>query len=194
MQPEPAKQEVKPVQLTEDQLKDKVGVFLNADGDQIEKVVLKDGKLQLGSDGDGPTRPLTPLAKDRFRLGTPPLEFPFKARPDGQLELAVTREGDKPNMFVKLPPFMPSSVHLAEYAGTYQSEEIDALYRFGVENDKLVLRRLNNLPDTLTLEGPDLFSSKLGLLHFTRDSTHHVTGFVLDSGRILNFRFEKGSR
>jgi len=185
---------VKPVQLSDDQLKSKVGVFLNSDGDEIRKIILKDGKLQVASDGDGPSRTLTPLAEDRFRLEAAPLEFVFKTRSDGQLELEITREGDKPNLFVKMPPFTPSSVQLADYAGTYHSEEIDALYRFGVENGNLVVRRLNNLPDTLVLEGPDLLSSELGLLHFTRDSTHQVTGFVLDSGRILNFRFEKGTR
>lgn len=194
MQPEPAKPQVKPVQLSDDQLKSKVGVFLNSDGDEIRKVILKDGKLQVASDGDGPSRPLTPLAEDRFRLEAVPLEFAFKTRTDGRLELAVMREGDKPNLFVKMPPFTPSNVQLSDYAGTFHSEEIDALYRFGVESDKLVLRRLNNLPDTLVLEGPDLFTSELGILHFVRDPAHHVTGFVLNSGRVLNFRFEKGSR
>ncbi|MGO8814328.1 MAG: serine hydrolase domain-containing protein [Terriglobia bacterium] len=194
MQPEPAKPEVKPVQLTEDQLKDKAGVYLDSDADQIDKIVVKDGRLQLASEGEGAARQLTPLAEDRFRLEDSPLEFVFKPGPESQIELAVTREGGKPTLFTKLPPFTPSTVRLAEYAGTYHSEEIDALYRFRVESDKLVLRRLNNLPDTLVLEVPDLFTSELGILHFVRDPAHHVTGFVLNSGRILNFRFEKGSR
>jgi CubicO group peptidase (beta-lactamase class C family) len=194
MQPEPAKPEVKPVRLSEDQLKGKAGVYLNSDEDQIDRIVVNDGKLQLASEGERPLRRLIPLAEDRFRLEDSPLEFVFNPSPAGQLGLTVTREGDKPNLFLELPAFTPSTVQLADYAGTYHSEEIDALYRFGVENGKLVLRRLNNLPDTLALEGPDLFRSELGILHFVRDPAHQVTGFVLNSGRVLNFRFEKGSR
>jgi hypothetical protein len=35
----------------------------------------------------------------------------------------------------------------------------------------------------------DLFTSTEGSIRFTRDARRTVTGFVLNAGRVLNFRF-----
>jgi len=194
MQPEPVSVEAKPVRLTEDQLKSNAGVFLDSDGDQIMKIIFKEGKLQLAPDGDEPSHPFTPVAVDRFRLGPAPVEYLFRTRPDGLRELVVTGSDQKPTVYAKLPPFVVSSADLAQYAGTYHSDEIDALYRFDAENGKLALRRLNNLPETLEVEGPDLLNSELGVLRFVRGPAHRVTGFILNTGRVRNFQFQKGAR
>ena len=96
MQPEPAKPDVKPVPLTEDQLKSKVGVFLDSDGDRVMRIIFKEGKLQLVPDDAEHSRPLTPLAEDRFRLETAPVEYVFRSQPGRPIELVETEDGEKP--------------------------------------------------------------------------------------------------
>jgi CubicO group peptidase (beta-lactamase class C family) len=193
MKPEPAASAVKPVHLTDDQLKRNAGIFLDSEGSEFVKTVFKDGGLKVASDGD-PDLTLTPIAEDRFRLEVAPVEFAFHTRPDGQSELVVSHEGGKPREFNKLPAFTASPAGLVQYSGTYHSDEIDALYRFSVEDGKLVLRRLNNMPDTLEVQGPDLFSSGLGVVRFVRNPAREVTGFILNTDRVRNFQFEKGAR
>jgi hypothetical protein len=167
---------------------------MDSDDDQIMKIIFKDGTLQLIYGGDGPGHPLTALAVDRFRLSAASVEFLFRTRPDGIREVVVTGGDEKPSVYAELPAFEVSSADLAQYAGTFQSDEIDALYRFGVETGKLILRRLNNLPGTLEMEGPELFKSELGVLRFVRGPGHQITGVTLNTGRVRNFRFEKGAR
>jgi hypothetical protein len=193
LQPESAPAAAPAITLTEEQLKSKVGVYMDPDGDHLMKVIFKDGKLQLAGDGDDSSQPFIPVASDRFRVEASPFEYVFRTRSDGQNELVETRRGERPNEFEKLPPPPSSPAVLADYVGTYHSDEIDALYRFRVEKDKLVLHRLNNQNESLQLEAPDLFSGDLGVMEFVRDPSHKVTGFILNSGRVRNFQFQKGT-
>jgi CubicO group peptidase (beta-lactamase class C family) len=193
MTPEAAQPEVKPVTLTEEQFKSKAGLYLTDDGDELRRIVFKDGKLQVTAGESGPTRPMTPLAEDRFRLESEPVEFTFRKRPDGRPEMTVVQSEHKPVVYLEVPPFAPSATELAEYAGTYHSPEIDALYRLRVEAGKLMLDRIRNKPAKLAPATLDLFAGDEGSIRFVRDSAGHVAGFVLNTGRIRNFKFEKGS-
>ncbi len=189
LKPEAAQPDPKPVLLTEPQLRSHTGAFINSDGNNILKVTFSEGRLTLASEGDDPGRALTPLAENRFRLGDAVYEFRNGA--EGSGELAITRNREKPEIYTEIAPFDPLRADLSAFAGTYHSAEIDALYRFKIEDHKLVLHRLNYYPETLRMEGPDLFDSHLGVVRFTRDSSKRVAGFVLNSGRVLNFEFEK---
>ncbi|MFL5612048.1 MAG: DUF3471 domain-containing protein [Gemmatimonadaceae bacterium] len=80
---------------------------------------------------------------------------------------------------------------LAEYAGTYTSEELDAQLVIAVRDNQLVLRR--RPADEFALEPmyDDDFSSPIGSLRFSRDATGRVTGLGIYSGRIRNVRFAR---
>ncbi len=161
LKPEVASPMANPIQLNERQLSARTGAYLNSDGNQILKIIFsRDGRLASVSFGDEPTHPLTPLAENRFRLGDS--EYEFRGGADGG-ELAITSSGEKPEVYKKIPPFDATRSDLSAFAGTYRSAEIDALYRFKVEDHSLVLHRLNNDTDTLRMEGPDLFQSRLGV-------------------------------
>jgi hypothetical protein len=54
-----------------------------------------------------------------------------------------------------------------------------------------VLSRLKHKPDTLEPRIRDVFSAEIGTIRFTRDSKHRVSGFLLSTGRIRNFRFTR---
>jgi hypothetical protein len=87
--------------------------------------------------------------------------------------------------------FTPDSATLTEYAGEYTSEEIDPVYRFVVQDGKLELIRAKFKPDMLEPRVRDTFSCSLGTIRFTREANGRISGFVIDSGRIRDFRFRR---
>ncbi len=185
----------KAVQLSEQQLNTKVGVYLNPDGDQIRRIILKDGKLRIAMGGSDESYEMKPLGENHFRLRIAPFDFKFElSKPRGPSRLIETPpEGGKPEVFEAVPEFTPSALELKEYAAVYHSEEIEPLYEIKLDASKLVLHRLKNKPDTLRPVTHDLFSASVGSIRFKRNPQGKVSGFVLNTGRVINFRFDKGA-
>jgi hypothetical protein len=71
------------------------------------------------------------------------------------------------------------------------SDEIEPIYRIVLENGGLILKRLKLRPDKLQPTIADYFRGSIGSLHFVRDGEGQVSGFVLNAGRIRDFRFRK---
>ena len=183
------------VTLTEQQLAGLAGLYWNHDDDQFLKAYMKDGKLRASLGGENDFA-LKPASENLFHLADVPFgdqvnlrfEPPAGDKPGRLLESF----GDgKPDVYEVVTPSTPTVAERAEYAGSYVSEEIDPVYRMTVQDDKLVLTRLKHKPDTLDPRTRDAFSSEIGTIRFTRDSSHRVSGFVLNSGRIRNFRFTR---
>jgi len=53
------------------------------------------------------------------------------------------------------------------------------------------LKRLKSKPQQLRPALVDYFDGSNGDLHFERDQSGKISGFLLNSGRIKNFRFRK---
>jgi hypothetical protein len=80
---------------------------------------------------------------------------------------------------------------LADYTGAFVSEEIDPVYRISLQDGKLTLLRLKQKPDTLHPATRDVFTGDIGTIRFTRNANQHISGFILNAGRIQNFQFKK---
>lgn len=180
------------VQLTEQQLTAKVGFYWNSDTDEFLKISMKDGKLQLITSSGG-TFEMQPLSENHFGLWGPYEAWFEPTTGETQPRLVVQWGGaSTPQSFKPVDQFRPAAAQLADYAGTYVSEEIDAIWRVAPEQDKLVLRRLKFRPVTLQPALPDVFIGLPWTLRFTRDSNNRVSGFVLNRhGSFRNFRFTK---
>ena len=182
------------VNLTEQQLASLMGLYWDRDDDQFRNAYLKDGKLRvLGREDDFV---LKPVSENLFHLAEVPfgdevsLHFEPGAGDKPRRLLESFGEGN-PNVFEAVTPFTPSVAERAEYAGSYVSDEIDPVYRMIVQDGKLVLTRLKHKPDSLEPRIRDVFSGEIGTIRFTRDSNHRVSGFLLNTGRIRNFRFTR---
>ena len=180
----------KGVTLTTEQLESKVGTYLNPDDDQVLRISVNAGKLQIG---DGDAGELTAVSENQFRMAKAPVELTFEPLQSGNpLQLLVKRGEGKPNHFALVPSFAPSASQLQEYAGMYSSEEIDPLYELKLDGGNLVLHRVRNKPDVLRPVTLDFFSGSTGTIHFTRNSSGKIAGFTLSTGRVRNLRFVKG--
>ena len=91
----------------------------------------------------------------------------------------------------RLDPFDPGSANLEDYPGVYRSQEIDPPYRIEAGEQNLVLNPPKREPDELRPVAKDIFVGRIGFLRFERDATGNISGFLLDTGRIRNFRFQK---
>jgi len=156
------------------------------------RIVLKDGKLFLAPSANDRIE-LKALSGNRFQLAVYPVSVTFsKATAGVPQRLAIQSPGDeKPDLFDLVTQFKPTSDQLTAYVGSYASEEIDPVYRIGIENGGLVLKRLKSKPQKLEPTREDSFQGLDGDIHFQRNSAGTITGFILDSGRIKNFRFSK---
>ncbi len=183
----------KPVQLAPEQLKSKVGIYLNPEGDEIRRITLKGDKLQISPGAGDESYELKALSENNFHLVIAPVDFIFESsNPGGSLRL-IEKNGDgKPEVFAAVADFMPSASQLKDYAGVYHSEEIEPLYEIKVEQGKLVLLRLKNKPDALRPIARDLFAGSIGSIRFTRNAQGEISGFALGAERVRNLRFEKG--
>ncbi len=192
LKPEPAKPEAPAVKLTETQLAAKLGIYHNPDGDVIRRIALQGGSLRMLPGMTGSGIALTPLSDSRFRPAGQQVEIRFEPQAAGGMRLIDTPDsGAKPAVYERAEEFKPDPAQLADYAGQYQSDEIEPVYRMTVQESRLVLERLKSRPSPLQPAIRDLFTNPLGNIRFTRDPQGQVTGFILNRGRVLNFRFKK---
>lgn len=84
-----------------------------------------------------------------------------------------------------------SPEYLALLAGTYYSEELDATYRFTVEESGLVMHRVKMAPLVLGTRFRDGFSGDRYSIMFSRNFVGAVDGFRISTGRVRGLRFER---
>jgi hypothetical protein len=181
--------------LTAKQMAAIAGTYWKQDDDDFQKILVKDGKLQIDLGGDD-FHALTPFEAGHFHIADVPwgndIDLHFVAAETGKPHrLEQIFSGGKPDVYEAVTPFDPTPAELTGYAGAYVSEEIDPVYRIAFNDGKLTLMRLKHKPDTLRPTMRDYFVGDVGTIHFTRDASQHVSGFILDAGRIQNFRFTK---
>ncbi len=188
---EPAKDAL--ATLTAEQMAAIAGLYWNKEEDDFEKVQVKDGKLQvqLGSE----FRTLKPAGEAHFHVADVPwgddVDIHFVSAAEKPKRLEQSFGGGKPNTFDSVTAYTPNATELAEYAGAYVSEEIDPIYRVVLQDGNLSLTRLKNKPDSLRPTVRDVFTGEIGTVRFTRDANQHISGFILNAGRIQNFRFSR---
>ena len=146
--------------------------------------------------GDDEPLVLKPFGKSRFHIADKPwgdeVEIHFVAASlDKPRRMEQSFGGGKPLVYEATEGSSPGGAELADYTGTYVSEEIDPVYRIVLDGDKLNLVRLKHEAEILRPAVRDVFTGEIGTVRFVRDANGHVAGFVLNAHRILNFRFTK---
>jgi CubicO group peptidase (beta-lactamase class C family) len=133
---------------------------------------------------------MKPLGDGRFETtgagGLVQATFDTMAKP---IRLTLTLPAGPIERLERAEPYTPSATALAEFAGTYRSDEIDPRYRLVVRDGTLRLERLKAQPAALVPLVTDTFTAPIGVIRFTRDAGGRVIGFVLDGGRIKRMRF-----
>jgi CubicO group peptidase (beta-lactamase class C family) len=172
------------ITLSEEQLKDKVGLYRFAATGEFRRITLRDGKLWMDTFGLGAS--LLPLTPNRFRAG-PTAEMTFEKSTSGKWTLKLPRN-DREDAFESVEAFAPTAQQLADFAGSYYSEELDTTYRLTVEDGTLKVTDRNDQKLVLTPTYRDAFTGRFQA-EFSRDAQGRVTGFVVHAGRIRHVKF-----
>ena len=179
-----------PVEISDAERTRVAGVYSDPATDLVVVVNNRDGSLTAGSGGDG-GRPLVHLGSHRFRVANSSqilaLEF---SSPNGEPRLRLPSDaGDR---VLQWAPFAnPTSEQLAEYTGTYHSDELGIAYEFFVRDGKLLLRHRKRDGVTLAPTMADRFGYGGQGITFTRDRGAKIDGFTMSSGRVRRVRFER---
>lgn len=178
------------VKLTADSTKFSAyaGWYYSKEGDVFH--IIDSGKLYLNP-GDGAAL-LEPAPNGRFsgyngnitigfEEGSPAQHFTLYGRRSETLFTRFTR-----------PTLTPTD--LKTYVGVYESPELDVRYQIVFRGDSLVLRHRRYPDAKLTPITKDQFSTSnwwMENLLIDRDAKGNVTGFEVNSGRVLRLRFSK---
>jgi CubicO group peptidase (beta-lactamase class C family) len=164
-------------------LRSLVGVWRNVDRGEVRRTRLSGDTLFSTNGGlTGGTR-VVPLDSGRYRVGTSEIRFTASG-------MLVRTAGDTVT-FTRADTAALTPVKLAEYAGSYRNDEVEATHVWKIQKDTLVLfindRRMGVLEPTYK----DGFVRGGSVIDVTRDSRGRITGFLVESGRVRHLRFTR---
>ncbi len=106
-----------------------------------------------------------------------------------QLKPAEAKSTNAPAAPKPQQPVTLTAEQLAEYAGAYYSEELDATYRIVFEDGKLLVKVRNGPRGNLSSQAKDEFRMFGATFSFTRNDQRQITGFALSGGRVKGIQF-----
>jgi CubicO group peptidase (beta-lactamase class C family) len=133
--------------------------------------------------------------KDTFFLvNDPEIKFSFNTPRAGDTTVFAALNPDTREVLKKYNAAPLSAQAMKAYTGTYYSPELDCKYGIAIKNNKLVLTNNKYEDAPITLAGADQMLIDrwwMGNLRLTRDTKGQITGFEVNSGRVLHLKFDK---
>lgn len=173
-------------ELPVERLRSLVGVWRNDERGEVRRTRLVGDSLVATG---GERAYLVPIAGERFRAGSG-IEISFAGAAARPQQLIVRTSGETVT-FTRADTAALTPATLAEYAGDYRNEEVEATHTWKVEKGELVLysnhRRLGVLEPTYK----DGFTRGGSVIDVQRDAKGRITGFVVESGRVRHLRFTR---
>jgi hypothetical protein len=154
---------------------------------------LEEGVLFASPTGQ-PDLQLKPVSDTSFNYIGVEASLVFHADEEGNYTRAIHTQGGSDYEFVRFPPFDPSLEELAEYTGSYFSEELETYYTLTVKDSVLTARHRNMEDITLTPAEEDSFTGSvyfMGDVAFQRNEQRDVVAFTISSGRTKGVLFER---
>jgi CubicO group peptidase (beta-lactamase class C family) len=167
------------------------GSYLDRAGARLIRITLDAGILHAHL-SDGPSAELQPIDATHVVVKEFPVQIELvEGSPTVKRGLIMSPPGGTPARYDWMPPSTPSGSRLAEYTGTYYSEEVESRWRIAVEAGQLMLSSIKLRPAALTVAGRDVFTTSLGGIRFLRNSSGKVYGLTVSTGRANNVRFTR---
>ncbi len=193
--PAPApKTAVKPLTIPAKSLEAFVGTYWFEGTQFLRKIVLDKDKLVYVRSEDNKSE-LAPVSPTAFRMKDVPndVRVSFSDKADQHFEtITVVVDSEPPSVGKRTAPFTPTEEVLKEYAGRYDSEELDTRYELTLRSGGLHVQIGHNEEASLTPLIKDFFSvGDLAKIRFVRDSGGAITGLSVSTGRVRNLRFAR---
>jgi hypothetical protein len=170
-----------------------VGLYHGTSSDLVREIVRRgDSLFYVRRPGDATH--LVPLADDRFLLGAG-AEVRFAPAGVGRPEMYVLVPGAQASRYVPVDSARGLPARLAEYSGTYRSEELQATYHIGILDGELHWRIEGLGPEEFSITYLPRFQDSFGergvSLTFLRDASGRVTALGLTTERARRVRFDR---
>jgi CubicO group peptidase (beta-lactamase class C family) len=187
------------IELPERELAGKPGVYRMNNG-RIWKVTLRDGGLTVTDHLNGTWR-LRALSPTRFRVPDSPIDkstlvFEQKSA-DAPVTLRMEVDDGSTIDFERVTLVEPGPKELADCAGVYYNDEVQATYRFFARDGALFLQVNNRRHERLVPTLRDTFIASVRrpddnrIITFVRDEEKRVTALTIDLWRVKGLRFQK---
>jgi CubicO group peptidase (beta-lactamase class C family) len=163
-------------------LETRAGLYRDTRTGVAVRLAMREGSL--GAVGRGS---LVAVSPRRFRAGDIALVFDEGQHAAFQL---VDFDGE-PVRYEPVADFTPAPTQLAEFAGTYHSDEAEVVLTFTVVNDQLVMRDLDGNAVPLEPTYLDAFDAGGRAIRFARGPGGRVTGLSLGTDRMWSMPFER---
>jgi CubicO group peptidase (beta-lactamase class C family) len=134
---------------------------------------------------------LFPVGENRFQSarGTV-LLFDGTPMSDGRPAVTLNPQSDNIRM-EPVAAFDPAETELAEYVGTYRSDEAEATFTVVLEEDELRMKDRWGEGGRLSPLYPDAFDAGRRTIIFWRDGSGRITEATLSESRVWDLRFRK---
>jgi CubicO group peptidase (beta-lactamase class C family) len=156
--------------------------------------VTKDGDRLMIQAAGQPAAELRAESDSTFYVAEASARVTFHRDAAGRASQITVEQGGQVLTGERGAPVELTAEMLAEYAGTYYSEELGTRYTIEVEGADLVARHIRHDPIALTRRSRDVFAGGmwfLGQARFERNEAGTITGMRVSSGRVRNLLFRK---
>lgn len=175
-----------PASVSASSLRPLAGVWRNVERGEVRRTRLAGDSLY--SVGGERTR-IIPLADGRYRVGSgTELRFEGDASRPSRMLVRTTAETVT---FTRVDTVALTPAQLAEYAGDYRNDEVEATHTWTVEKGELVVYTNNRRQGALEPAYKDGFTRAGTVIDVTRDAKGRITGFVVEAGRVRHLRFTR---
>jgi CubicO group peptidase (beta-lactamase class C family) len=181
-----------PIELPQETLADKVGVYRSFTSGQVVELSLPKGSLVAEMSGE--RFPIAPTTETDFVTVAAPLNAQIRFERSGQGKLWLMHvhvEGERADTLEMIEVVSPNADRLAEYVGDYHSKELQTTYRLVIKDGKLFVRHRSAPRDPLKPGVDDMFWAEAITFHFTRDAEGRVSGFTVSTERARKIRFAR---
>ncbi|MGE0590870.1 MAG: serine hydrolase domain-containing protein, partial [Cyclobacteriaceae bacterium] len=181
------------IKLPAKQLEQYCATYWNEDEKYARKIYLRNDTLRYWRN-ERSEDAILPVGKDEFKMPSSDIDFTIKfaKNQNGQKTMAAIL--NTPSNFVEYLPPSYSDNDLAQFTGTFYSDELSTYYHFKVKDGKLISEHMRMSDISYSPIKDDLFSGSTyftGLVEFQRDSMNKITGFKVSNGRVKNLVFKK---
>jgi hypothetical protein len=164
-----------------------VGAWRNVERGEVRRTrLVGDSLMALG--GGERTR-IVPVEGGRFRAGSG-TELRFEGGAATPSRMIVITPGDTVT-FTRADTVALTPANLAEYAGSYRSDEVDATHTWKVEKGQLAVYAGDRRLGVLEPSYKDGFTRGGSVIDVQRDAKGRVTGLVVEAGRVRHLTYTR---
>lgn len=170
-----------------------VGDFELQPGFTISIMTNNNGQLAGQATGQ-PQFPLKPLSITEFKVEGVDAKIEFVPNGGNNVNTLKLHQGGRIMDAQRIKGFDKKAVNLAEFSGSFYSEELSTTYDFVVVGDKLMAKHSRHSDFEMQVVKKDMFAGRVwffGQVEFVRDANGSINGCKVTNGRVRNLYFKK---